>query len=106
MKKTTLKNMFTFHKRADGSYFGFSENTEGWLCYLGYLVTFAYTYLAIITVIAKIVDKVTEYKGLIKSLRNEKVESITDNGPVMKDAEVDFNKINAFQEMHDEMKTR
>lgn len=104
--KKTLKNMFTFHKRADGSYLGFSENTEGWLCYLGYLIAFVHIYLTIIAVFAKIAEKLTEYKGLLKALRNEKVESITDDGPSIKDAEVDFNKINAFQEMYDEMKTR
>lgn len=78
--KKTLANMFTFRKRADGSYFGFGENIEGWLCYLGYLVTVAYVYLAMVAAVAKIAKKFTEYKEL-KALRNEKVESITNNGP-------------------------
>lgn len=90
--KKVLANMFTFHKRTDGTYFGFGENAEGWLCYIGYMVTCCYVISHIVAAICVVTEKLETRKAL-RAKRKEKIKDITDNGPVENAEEDDVNKL-------------
>lgn len=100
--KKALANMFTFHKRADGTYFGFGTNLEGWFCYIGYMVTVCYVISKICAVAYSISEKLEARKKL-KAKRKEELKDITDNGPVENTEEAeDLSKIDAFQDLYKE----